>query len=105
MGGDCYRRRRRDRDRSSSVQALLPAGMRPSAVATTVLAIPAFYFLMGMECFPGDRMDMLALDCGGSWGRVLHHRAGDGPHLGASGMGHLVGAGGHPPDFHARCCG
>ena len=42
------------------VQALLPAGMRPSAVATTVLAIPAFYFLLGWK-FPGDRMDMLAL--------------------------------------------
>ena len=42
------------------VQALLPAGMRPSAVATTVLAIPAFYFLLGWK-FPGDRRDMLAL--------------------------------------------
>ncbi|MFL6305481.1 MAG: cytochrome c biogenesis protein CcsA [Candidatus Sulfotelmatobacter sp.] len=42
------------------VQALLPTGMRPSAVATTVLAIPAFYFLLGWK-FPGDRMDMLAL--------------------------------------------
>ena len=42
------------------VQALLPAGMRPSAVATTVLAIPAFYFLLGWK-FPGDSMDMLAL--------------------------------------------
>ena len=42
------------------VQALLPAGMRPSAVATTVLLIPAFYFLLGWR-FPGERMDMLAL--------------------------------------------
>lgn len=42
------------------VQALLPTGMRPSAIATTVLAIPAFYFLLGWK-FPGDRMDMLAL--------------------------------------------
>jgi heme exporter protein C len=42
------------------VQALLPTGMRPSAVATTVLAIPAFYFLLGWK-FPADRMDMLAL--------------------------------------------
>ena len=42
------------------VQALLPTGMRPSAEATTVLAIPAFYFLLGWK-FPGDRMDMLAL--------------------------------------------
>src|SRR5437763_16604907 len=42
------------------VQALLPTGMRPSAVATTVLAIPAFYFLLGWK-FPGDGMGMLAL--------------------------------------------
>jgi ABC-type transport system involved in cytochrome c biogenesis permease subunit len=42
------------------VQALLPTGMRPSAVATTVLLIPAFYFLLGWR-FPGERMDMLAL--------------------------------------------
>ncbi|HEX6823498.1 MAG TPA: cytochrome c biogenesis protein CcsA [Candidatus Sulfotelmatobacter sp.] len=42
------------------VQALLPTGMRPSAVATTVVAFPAFYFLLGWK-FPGDRMDMLAL--------------------------------------------
>jgi heme exporter protein C len=42
------------------VQALLPTGMRPSAVATTVLAIPAFYFLLGWK-FPDDSMDMLAL--------------------------------------------
>lgn len=42
------------------VQALLPTGMRPSAVATTVLLIPALYFLLGW-LFPGERMDMLAL--------------------------------------------
>src|ERR1700726_3186443 len=42
------------------VQHLLPTGMRPSAVATTVLAIPAFYFLIG-KFFPGERLDMLAL--------------------------------------------
>ena len=42
------------------LQALLPTGMRPSAVATTVLLIPAFYFLLGWR-FPGERMDMLAL--------------------------------------------
>ena len=29
------------------VQRLIPAGMRPSAVATTVLLIPIFYFLIG----------------------------------------------------------
>src|SRR5208283_3876608 len=34
------------------VQALLPAGMRPSAVATTVLLIPIFYFSIG-RLFPG----------------------------------------------------
>jgi ABC-type transport system involved in cytochrome c biogenesis permease subunit len=42
------------------VQALLPAGMRPSAVATTVLLIPIFYFLVGW-LFPGDRLDVLAV--------------------------------------------
>jgi heme exporter protein C len=42
------------------VQHSLPTGMRPSAVATTVLAIPAFYFLIG-KFFPGERLDMLAL--------------------------------------------
>jgi ABC-type transport system involved in cytochrome c biogenesis permease subunit len=34
--------------------------MRPSAIATTVLAIPAFYFLMGWW-FPGQRLDVLAV--------------------------------------------
>lgn len=42
------------------VQALLPNGMRPSAVATTALLIPIFYFVLGW-LFPGERMDMLAL--------------------------------------------
>lgn len=42
------------------VQALLPNGMRPSAVATTALLIPIFYFVLGWK-FPGERMDMLAL--------------------------------------------
>jgi heme exporter protein C len=42
------------------VQRLLPTGARPSAVATTVLAIPAFYFLVG-RFFPGERLDMLAV--------------------------------------------
>src|ERR1019366_2096177 len=41
-------------------QQLLPVGMRPSAVATTVLAIPAFYFLIG-KFFPGERLDVLAV--------------------------------------------
>ena len=43
-----------------SVQAMIPAGMRPSAVATTVLMIPAFYFLIGW-LFPGDKLDVLAV--------------------------------------------
>jgi len=43
-----------------AVQNLLPPGMRPSAMATTVLAIPAFYFLIG-KWFPGDRLDVLAV--------------------------------------------
>ncbi len=42
------------------VQRMLPTGMRPSAVATTVLAIPAFYFLIG-KLFPGQRLDVLAV--------------------------------------------
>src|SRR6201987_3337761 len=41
------------------VQHLLPTGMRPSAVATTVLAIPAFYFLIG-KFLPGERFRMIA---------------------------------------------
>src|SRR5438477_3552413 len=35
------------------VQRMLPTGMRPSAVATTVLLIPIFYFLLG-KFFPGE---------------------------------------------------
>ncbi len=42
------------------IQAMIPAGMRPSAVATTVLMIPAFYFLIG-KLFPGDKLDVLAV--------------------------------------------
>lgn len=42
------------------VQQMLPAGMRPSAVATTVLLIPVFYLVVGL-LFPGDRLDMLAV--------------------------------------------
>ena len=43
-----------------AVQRLLPPGMRPSAVATTVLAIPAFYFLIG-KYFVGQHLDVLAV--------------------------------------------
>lgn len=42
------------------VKAMLPAGMQPSAVATTFLLIPAFYFGIG-KLFPGQKLDMLAL--------------------------------------------
>jgi heme exporter protein C len=42
------------------VQRMLPTGMRPSAVATTVLLIPIFYFLIG-KWFPGERLDVLAV--------------------------------------------
>jgi len=38
----------------------LPAGIRSSAIATTALAIPAFYFLLG-KYFPGERLDVLAV--------------------------------------------
>jgi len=43
-----------------AVQRLIPAGMRPSAVATTVLMIPIFYFLIG-KLFPGENLDVLAV--------------------------------------------
>ena len=42
------------------VQRMFPAGLRPSAIATTVLAIPAFYFLIG-RLFPGPKLDVLAV--------------------------------------------
>jgi heme exporter protein C len=38
----------------------LPAGMHPSAIATTIVAIPVFYFLIG-KYFPGQALDMLAV--------------------------------------------
>ena len=42
------------------VKKLIPAGMEPSAVATTVVAIPVFYFLIG-KLFQGQRLDVLAV--------------------------------------------
>jgi heme exporter protein C len=42
------------------VKHQIPAGMEPSAVATTVLLVPAFYFLIGW-LFPGQKLDMLAV--------------------------------------------
>ena len=39
---------------------LTSAGMRPSAMATTVICIPAFYFLIG-RWFPGQMLDVLAV--------------------------------------------
>ena len=42
------------------VRAKIPAGMEPSAVATTIVLIPVFYFLVG-KLFPGDKLDVLAL--------------------------------------------
>jgi heme exporter protein C len=38
----------------------LPAGIRPSAIATTALAIPLFYFFLG-KYFPGENLDILAV--------------------------------------------
>ena len=38
----------------------LPGGMRSSAIATTALAIPAFYFLIG-KLFPDEALDVLAV--------------------------------------------
>src|SRR5258708_21736802 len=42
----------------------LPAGIRPSAIATTVLAIPAFYFIVG-RYFPGHKLDVLGVTAAG----------------------------------------
>jgi heme exporter protein C len=42
------------------VQQQLPAGLYPSSVATTILAIPIFYFLVG-KYFPGQSLDLLAV--------------------------------------------
>jgi len=42
------------------VRGLIPAGMQPSAVATTIVLIPALYFLVG-KLFPGDKLDVLAV--------------------------------------------
>jgi heme exporter protein C len=42
------------------VRKLIPAGMEPSAVATTIVLIPILYFLVG-KWFPGDRLDVLAI--------------------------------------------
>lgn len=41
-------------------QQLNSIGMRPSALATTVLMLPVFYLLLG-RWFPGDRLDILAV--------------------------------------------
>ena len=41
-------------------QELTSIGMRPSALATTVLMLPVFYLLLG-KWFPGERLDILAL--------------------------------------------
>ncbi|MGH9496609.1 MAG: cytochrome c biogenesis protein CcsA [Candidatus Sulfotelmatobacter sp.] len=42
------------------IKSQIPAGMEPSAVATTVLLIPTFYFLIGW-LFPGQKLDVLAV--------------------------------------------
>jgi heme exporter protein C len=42
------------------VRQQLPAGLYPSSVATTVLAIPIFYFFVG-KYFPGQKVDVLAV--------------------------------------------
>jgi heme exporter protein C len=41
-------------------EQLKSVGMRPSAMATTVVLIPVFYFLIG-KWFPGERLDVLAV--------------------------------------------
>jgi heme exporter protein C len=42
------------------VRKLIPAGMEPGAVATTIVLVPVFYFLVG-KWFPGERLDVLAV--------------------------------------------
>ena len=42
------------------VQQQLPAGVYPSSVATTLLLLPVFYFLVG-KYFPGEKSDALAV--------------------------------------------
>ncbi len=42
------------------IKGMIPAGMQPSAVATTVLMVPAFYFVIGW-LFPGQKLDVLAV--------------------------------------------
>jgi heme exporter protein C len=42
------------------VREQLPVGLYPSSIATTVLAIPVFYFLIG-KYFPGQDLDVLAV--------------------------------------------
>jgi heme exporter protein C len=42
------------------IRQQLPVGLYPSSVATTVLAIPVFYFLAG-KYFPGQNLDVLAV--------------------------------------------
>lgn len=42
------------------VRQQLPVGLYPSSVATTVLAIPIFYFFVG-KYFPGQKLDVLAV--------------------------------------------
>jgi ABC-type transport system involved in cytochrome c biogenesis permease subunit len=41
-------------------EQLKSSGMRPSALATTVVMLPVFYFLIG-KWFPGQRLDILAV--------------------------------------------
>src|SRR6202451_3085839 len=45
----------------------MPAGIRPSAIATTMLAIPAFYLFLG-KYFPGEKLDVVAVTAAGVGG-------------------------------------
>ena len=42
------------------IRKLIPAGMQPSAVATTIVLIPVLYFMVG-KFFPGEKLDVLAV--------------------------------------------
>ena len=70
-------------------------------MATTVLAIPAFYFLIGRSCFPDERLDVLAVTSAEVGVVFCTIVLVTGPDLGAAGVGDLVGAGRYSADLDA----
>ena len=76
----------------------LPAGIEPSSVATTGLAITGLYFLI-KKYFPGERTDALAVVTAEVGVVFCTRGAGDRAAVGASGVGNLVDLG-CAPDFN-----